>query len=147
MRRLILPCVLVVAPIVGMTAYSSGSSRSSIGSPSNTPAMSHSGATPSAAQSRSCAPGGGGSFLGTYSTSAFHPKLTYTATAGWQNFDDSPGTFLLVPPGAPVPGNTINTGFITAATSVAAETGCLAHQAQRVGTSLTSTRHARRWLG
>ena len=35
---------------------------------------------------------------GTYSTSEFKPKLTYTVPAGWANYEDLRGQFLLVPP-------------------------------------------------
>ena len=36
---------------------------------------------------------------GTYTTAAFTPQLTYTVPAGWQNLEDLPGNFLLLPPG------------------------------------------------
>jgi hypothetical protein len=36
---------------------------------------------------------------GTYSTRIFLPRITYTVPAGWQNLEDLPGNFLLVPPG------------------------------------------------
>jgi tRNA A-37 threonylcarbamoyl transferase component Bud32 len=36
---------------------------------------------------------------GTYATSTFAPKLTYTVPPGWTNYTDHPGVFGLVPPG------------------------------------------------
>jgi hypothetical protein len=36
---------------------------------------------------------------GTYETVKFDPQLTYAVAEGWQNFEDTPGNFLLVPPG------------------------------------------------
>jgi hypothetical protein len=46
----------------------------------------------------------GGPCLGTltagaYSTRIFLPLITYTVPNGWQNLEDLPGNFLLVPPG------------------------------------------------
>jgi hypothetical protein len=35
---------------------------------------------------------------GTYDTVLFQPSLAYTVAAGWANFEDEPGNFLLVPP-------------------------------------------------
>jgi hypothetical protein len=36
---------------------------------------------------------------GTYSTVVFGPTITYTVPAGWANYEDLPGNFLLIPPG------------------------------------------------
>jgi hypothetical protein len=36
---------------------------------------------------------------GTYRTTVFTPRITYTVTDGWANWEDLPGNFLLVPPG------------------------------------------------
>ncbi len=35
---------------------------------------------------------------GTYTTRAFETPLTYTVPAGWANYEDLPGNFLLIPP-------------------------------------------------
>jgi hypothetical protein len=48
-------------------------------------------------------PNGGGACLGklvagTYTTVGFHPQITYQVPAGWSNFEDLPGNFLLIPP-------------------------------------------------
>lgn len=36
---------------------------------------------------------------GTYRTTVFELPITYTVADGWQNFEDLPGNFLLIPPG------------------------------------------------
>jgi hypothetical protein len=36
---------------------------------------------------------------GTYTTVIFQPTLTYTVPDGWQNCEDTPGNFCLIPPG------------------------------------------------
>ena len=41
---------------------------------------------------------------GTYSTVAFRPTITYTVPSGWANYEDLPGNFLLLPPGADLAG-------------------------------------------
>jgi hypothetical protein len=41
---------------------------------------------------------------GTYTTYTFEPPLTYTVTEGWANWEDLPGNFLLLPPGATLVG-------------------------------------------
>ncbi len=95
---------------------------------------------PSASKSVACQSQGSGTCLaaGIYHSSQFRPQLIYQVPTGWQLFDDSPGTFLLLPPGAPPPGNTITSGFISVATSVAAEQGCRGQQAPGVGTSVSA---------
>jgi hypothetical protein len=58
---------------------------------------------------------------GTYNTVVFAPALTYTVPKGWQNFEDTPGNFLLVPPGQSLHGVNANTSdFIGVYTAVAA---------------------------
>lgn len=58
---------------------------------------------------------------GTYSTSVFRPQITYTVPAGWSNLEDTPGNFLLVPPGFDLPGvNRGTSDFIGIYASVAA---------------------------
>lgn len=63
--------------------------------PSATPAE-----TQSAAETPGCPNPHGGTCLGPlepgeYQTSTFGPQLTYTVPAGWTNFEDLPGNFLL----------------------------------------------------
>ncbi len=58
---------------------------------------------------------------GTYKTVVFRPMLTYTVPAGWTNFEDTPGNFLLVPARGDLPGvNAGTSDFIGIYTSVAA---------------------------
>jgi hypothetical protein len=59
---------------------------------------------------------------GTYTTMVFHPAITYTVPAGWTNFEDTPGNFLLVPRRGNLPGvNGGTSDFIGIYASVAAE--------------------------
>ena len=59
---------------------------------------------------------------GTYTTEIFEPRLTYSVPEGWANFEDTPGNFLLVPPGADLPGVDANTSdFVGVYTSVYAQ--------------------------
>ncbi len=41
---------------------------------------------------------------GTYTTTTFEPGITYTVPEGWDNEEDTPGNFLLIPPGGDLPG-------------------------------------------
>lgn len=41
---------------------------------------------------------------GTYTTKRFSPPTTYTVPAGWANYEDTHGNFLLVPPGGSLGG-------------------------------------------
>jgi len=58
---------------------------------------------------------------GTYKAGSFRPRFTFTVPAGWSNYLDIPGLYLLQPPGAKPPGNSIAGSFIGLETSVAAE--------------------------
>ncbi len=63
-------------------------------------AASKSASSPATTESAGCPNPHGGSCLGnldpgTYSTSVFDPKITYTVPAGWTNFEDLPGNFWL----------------------------------------------------
>ena len=67
--------------------------------------------TPSAAPTErpACPNGEGGACLGrlsagTYRTTVFSPGITYRVPKGWQNLEDTPGNFLLVPPGQELEG-------------------------------------------
>ena len=58
---------------------------------------------------------------GTYATASFEPPIGYTVTDGWGNYEDLPGNFLLVPPGASLEGVNADTGdFIGIYSGVAA---------------------------
>ena len=59
-------------------------------------------------------PNGGGACLGplaagTYRTTAFETPFTFTVPDGWANYEDLPGTVLLVPPGGSLEGVDIAT--------------------------------------
>jgi hypothetical protein len=58
---------------------------------------------------------------GSYSTGSFRPKLTFRVPAGWANYLDISGLYLLQPPGSKPPGNSIVGSFIGLETSVAPE--------------------------
>jgi len=57
----------------------------------------------------------------TYRTTVFAPPISYSvAEQGWSNYEDTPGNFLLVPPGNDLPGvNAGTSDFIGVYTSVA----------------------------
>jgi hypothetical protein len=58
---------------------------------------------------------------GTYTTMRFRPDTTYTVPDGWQNFEDTPGNFLLVAPGYDLRGvNEGGSDFIGIYTSISA---------------------------
>jgi hypothetical protein len=63
---------------------------------------------------------------GTYTTQIFDPTLTYTVPAGgWENMEDTPGNFLLLPPHQSLPGvNAGTSDFIGVYTSVFPVNGC-----------------------
>jgi hypothetical protein len=58
---------------------------------------------------------------GTYTSSSFHPLLTFTVPSQWANYLDVSGLYLLQPPGSKPPGNSIAGSFIGLETSVAPE--------------------------
>jgi hypothetical protein len=58
---------------------------------------------------------------GTYASGSFRPKVTFTVLAGWSNYLDIVGLYLLQPPGAKPPGDNIAGSFIGLETSVAPE--------------------------
>ena len=69
----------------------------------------------------------GGSCLGpitagSYRTVVFTPQISYTVPDGWGNFEDTPGNFLLIPPGGTLAGvNPGTSDYIGIYTGVAAE--------------------------
>ena len=59
---------------------------------------------------------------GAYHTVTFHPQITYTVPAGWGNYEDTPGNFLLVPPGGSLAGvNAGTSDYLGVYSGVAAE--------------------------
>lgn len=63
---------------------------------------------------------------GTYTTRIFlHPVITYTVPAGWSNFEDTAGNFLLLPPGSDLAGTDAGTSdYVGIYSTVAAPNGC-----------------------
>jgi len=94
--------VLLVVVLAGCSADPSttASDRATPSSPSTPTLTSSPGTTPT-----TCNPlEDGGPCLGelapgTYMTTVFTPRITYTVTEGWANWEDLPGQVLLVPPG------------------------------------------------
>jgi hypothetical protein len=82
---------------------------------------------------------------GTYDTTVFRPGLEYTLPAGWANYEDTPGNFLLVPPTGNLPGVDGGTSdFIGVYTSVLGHANtCPSVQAPGVGTTPAAIM---RWL-
>jgi hypothetical protein len=59
---------------------------------------------------------------GTYRTARFHPQISYTVPAGWGNYEDLPGNFLLIPPGGSLEGvNPGTSDYIGVYSGVSAE--------------------------
>jgi hypothetical protein len=63
---------------------------------------------------------------GTYHTVVFVPQIRYTVPKGWGNFEDTPGNFLLIPPGGDLAGIDPGTSDFIGVYSgiVAAGAGC-----------------------
>jgi hypothetical protein len=123
-RRVVSPCcLLAVLTLAGCST--AGASVSVSTSPTPTSIASTS---PSSTTSPSACPNpDGGSCLGplqagTYHTVVFHPQITYTVPAGWGNYEDTPGNFLLVPPGGSLAGvNPGTSDYLGVLSGVAAE--------------------------
>jgi YVTN family beta-propeller protein len=74
---------------------------------------------------------------GEYTTVTFQPQLTYRVPAGWANFQDLPGNFLLVPPGGNKAGVDAGTSdAVGVFTSIAIANGCGDGEAPGVGRSV-----------
>lgn len=125
---------LIGALVVGIAGCGGGSSGDA------TAASSSGGSAPSATRQLCPNPEGqaclGPIAAGTYSTRMFYPQITYTVPDGWSNFEDTPGNFLLVPPGGDLPGVDAGTGdFVGIYSGVAAPNGCEPGLAPGVGLS------------
>jgi len=71
---------------------------------------------------------------GTYTTKVFDPAITYAVPAGWWNYEDTPGNFLLVPPYGDLPGvNAGTSDYIGIYASVVAEAYSCSGQDQATG--------------
>jgi len=92
--------IVAAAALALLTACGSGSSSEPDAAPATSPAAIES----SSEATRPPCPNPEGQFClgrldaGTYSTVQFEPAISYTVTAGWSNFEDMAGNFLLVPP-------------------------------------------------
>jgi hypothetical protein len=99
---------------------------SSSGSPKAPESRANSTPSTSASTPPSCPNPEGAACLGalnaatSYTTQIFTPQLTYRVTTdGWFNYEDTPGNFLLVPPGDDLPGvNAGTSDFIGVYTAV-----------------------------
>jgi len=75
---------------------------------------------------------------GTYKTVQSRPSITYRVPDGWSNDEDTPGNFLLLPPGETLDGvNDGTSDFIGVYSSVAAPNGCRPGTAKHVGRSVS----------
>jgi hypothetical protein len=72
---------------------------------------------------------------GTYTARSFRPKFSFRVPAGWANYLDIPGLYLLQPPGAKPPGDSIVGNFIGLETSVAPEAFDCRSRVRGVGTT------------
>jgi hypothetical protein len=113
--------LLVVLAVVTLAGCAPAGSSVS---PTDTSSVS---ASPSATPRPLCPGINGGECLGnvqpgTYHTVTFHPEITYTVPAGWANFEDLPGNFLLIPPGGDAAGvNPGTSDFLGIYSGIAAE--------------------------
>jgi hypothetical protein len=113
MRRLLVAASLLLASaaLTAATAEATSGSRASSGCP--------------VPDSGTCL---GKLAAGRYTTGSFRPTLTFTVPAGWANYLDISGLYLLQPPGAKPPGNSITGSFIGLETRVAPEASdCRSH--------------------
>jgi len=73
---------------------------------------------------------------GTYTTYELEPPLTYTVADGWANWEDLPGNFLLLPPGASLVGvNPGTSDYLGVYASVAQPGKCTGRVAENVDLS------------
>ena len=71
---------------------------------------------------------------GTYATTVFEPALSFSVPAGWDNEEDLPGNFLLLPPGMKLDGVDAGTSdYIGVYTQVAPDPGCATSSGQPAG--------------
>jgi hypothetical protein len=114
---------LSVAAVLAAAACGSGTTSATASSPTTSPSA--------ATTSRPGCPNPeghaclGGLTAGRYHTSVFVPQITYSVPDRWQNFEDTPGNFLLTPPAFDLEGVDAGTSdFIGVYGSVAAPAGC-----------------------
>jgi len=106
--------VAITAPLVAGCSGASDSATPAPSTKSGSPSGGVAGSTPTPEPARTPCPNPEGQAClgnlaaGTYKTRVFHPAITYTVPAGWKNYEDTPGNFLLVPPHGDLPG--VNAG-------------------------------------
>jgi hypothetical protein len=146
---------LVVVLAAACSASSSGSDATKESAGGSTPSPSASGeqsASPSASTSPPACPNPEGQAClgsltaGEYTTKQFEPAISYTVPGGgWANFEDSPGTFLLVPPGYTLQGvNPGTSDYIAAYVSVGPAASCDADKVD--GSVLPTPAGFKTWL-
>jgi len=123
--------VAITAPLVAGCSGASDSATPAPSTKSGSPSGGVAGSTPTPEPARTPCPNPEGQAClgslaaGTYKTRVFHPAITYTVPAGWKNYEDTPGNFLLVPPHGDLPGvNAGTSDFIGIYSSVAPPNGC-----------------------
>jgi hypothetical protein len=135
MRRFLSTRSLLAAPTMGALAIialaaACGSSSSRTRTNTSTQVRTATNASASLAApatvSRACPVPQSGTCLGklaagNYTTRTFRPGLTFRVPTGWANYLDVSGLYLLQPPGAQPPGNSIVGSFVGLETSVAPE--------------------------
>ena len=109
-----------LAVVALLTACAAPAAPSDTGAPpatdtSSSPTVEPSAASPSSEARPACPNPHGGNCLGeleagTYETTTFIAGLTYTVPAGWGNYEDLPGNFLLVPPDSTLADGDAGTG-------------------------------------
>lgn len=116
------------AIIALVTGCGSGSLSARPNSPSHVRTATNASASPAAPApvSRVCPVPQSGTCLGklvagSFTSRTFRPRLTFRVPAGWANYLDVFGLYLLQPLGAQPPGNSIVGGFVGLETSVAPE--------------------------
>lgn len=149
-----LVATVVFAAAIGLTACGGSDSTNQQSSGSKTPSVASTTAASTTVTSTTtaasttppahCPNPDGGECLGklapgTYKTFTFRPNITYRVPAGWANFEDYPGGFLLLPPGGTLSGvNAGTSDFVGVYSSVAAPNGgCRPGTAPHVGRSVS----------
>jgi|HubBroStandDraft_6_1064221.scaffolds.fasta_scaffold27592_3 hypothetical protein len=148
-RRVVSPCLLAVLTLAGCSTAGATVSVSTSPTPASTASSS-----PSSTTSPSACPNDqGGSCLGplqagTYHTVVFHPQITYTVPAGWENDEDTPGNFLLVPPGGSLAGvNAGTSDYLGVYSGVAAEMQDCSGEVSAPGVGTAPGQIAAYWAG
>jgi len=133
------PARIFASAVIGIVAVLAASCSSSPSAPSSA-TVARSQSSVSTAPEPVCPVPDSGDCLGrlaagTHTSTDFAPKLTFRMPAGWANYLDVSGLYLLQPPGAVPPGNYIKGSFIGLATRVAPEANDCQSPLGNVGTS------------